>query len=183
MVVVEPADPHNGGVWRQGKLLVMHKQATLPDRCVKSNQPAHGRKLKRNLYWHHPPIFLTLFVSPLIYIILAVVLRKRAVIEIGLSPERFAKRRRAILIGWGAVLTSIAMIMLGVGMTAIEGAMKLGYVQVTVLLGFFVFSVGAVYGLIGVGTVSPQRITENYVWLKGVHRDFLAELPDWPYPR
>jgi len=37
-------------LYRQGKLLVMHKQAVLPDRCVKSNQPAHGRRLKRKLY-------------------------------------------------------------------------------------------------------------------------------------
>jgi len=28
------------GVWRKGKLLVMRKDAVLPDRCVKTNQPA-----------------------------------------------------------------------------------------------------------------------------------------------
>ena len=29
----------------------MHKEAALPDRCVKSNQPAEGRRLKRKLEW------------------------------------------------------------------------------------------------------------------------------------
>ncbi|MCA9220159.1 MAG: hypothetical protein KDA71_07505, partial [Planctomycetales bacterium] len=35
------------GVWRYGTTLVMHKDAKLPDVCVKSNEPAHGRTLKR----------------------------------------------------------------------------------------------------------------------------------------
>jgi hypothetical protein len=40
---------------------------------------------------------------------------------------------------------------------------------------------GAIYGLIAARMVSPRRISDEYVWLKGVHRDFLNELPDWPY--
>ena len=54
-----PAPAAEAGVWRDGRLLVMHKSAQLPDRCVKSNQPADGRLL-RKMYWHHPLIFLSL---------------------------------------------------------------------------------------------------------------------------
>lgn len=50
VLLTEPAETESWGVWRHGRLLVMHKRATLPERCVKSNQPAYGRKLKRNLY-------------------------------------------------------------------------------------------------------------------------------------
>ena len=59
------------GLYCKGRVLVMHKRAVLPDRCVKSNQPAEGRRLRRNLYWHHPAIYLTILISLLIYIICA----------------------------------------------------------------------------------------------------------------
>ena len=36
-VVDEPQ--WTGGLYRKGRLLVMHRQVYLPDRCVKSNQP------------------------------------------------------------------------------------------------------------------------------------------------
>ncbi len=50
------------GLWRQGNLLVLHKAAPLPDICVKSNLPA-SRRLKRNLQWHHPAVYLALLVN------------------------------------------------------------------------------------------------------------------------
>lgn len=36
-------------LWRDGSILVMRKEAELPDRCVKGNLPAHGYRLKRRL--------------------------------------------------------------------------------------------------------------------------------------
>src|SRR5438270_17415 len=84
------------GLWRQGNVLVMHKLAPLPDRCVKSNQPANGRTLKRSLRWHHPAIYLALLAHFLIYVVLALVLSKSAIIRIGLSEEWIARRRRTI---------------------------------------------------------------------------------------
>jgi hypothetical protein len=164
------------GLWRQDKLLVMHKNAPLPPRCVKSNVPT-TRTLKRNLTWHHPAVYIALLFNLLVYVILAVILSKRATIHIGLSDEWFAKRRRAILIGWGSVLGSIGMFIAGVSQLdrndALGGSLVFG--------SFILFLAGAIYGLIAARMVSPTRITDEYVWLKGVNRDFLATLPDWPY--
>src|SRR6476660_2337793 len=81
------------GLWRHGDMLVMHRLAPLPDICVKSNEPA-TRRLRRSLSWHHPAIFLLLLISPLIYIIVALILRKSATLYIPLTDEWFARRRR-----------------------------------------------------------------------------------------
>jgi hypothetical protein len=164
------------GLWRQGPLLVMHKNAALPQRCVKSNVPT-ARTLKRSLTWHHPAVYIALLFNLLVYIILAIVLSKRATIYIGLSDPWFSRRRWAILIGWGSVLASIGMFIGGIVLLdRNEGAG--GFL---VLGAFVVFLAGAIYGLIAARMVSPTRITDEYVWLKGVHRDFLATLPEWPY--
>jgi len=162
------------GIWQQGSLLVMRKDAVLPDRCVKSNVVAE-RKLKRSLSWHHPAIFLSILISLCVYIILALILSKKAVIYIGLSDEWFAKRRRAIIIGWGSVLASIAMVIVGIAMVDRNDAFG-----ILIFAGFVVFLFGAIYGLVASRMVSPSKIDDNYVWLKGVNKEYLAMLPVWP---
>ena len=166
-----------GALYRKGKILVMHKLALLPDRCVKSNQPAHGRRLKRILYWHHPAIYFAIFANLLIYVILALVLRKTATIQIGLSDVWFRKRRRAILIGW--------LLFLGGAAGFVMGCVQLGdrspNAGLGMVLGIAVTIGGAIYGLLAGRMVAPQRMTDDYIWLKGVHPDFLAQLPPWPY--
>jgi len=163
------------GLWRKGRVLVMRKGVQLPARCVKSNVPAE-RRLKRSLYWHHPTIYLSILISILIYAILALILRKSATIYIGLSDEWFAKRHRAMFVGWLLVLASIAMLVAGVGMQDQRDAFPW-----LIAASPLVFLFGAIYGLLGARMVTAVRISDEYVWLKGVHPDFLADLPEWPY--
>ena len=47
------------------------------------------------LSWHHPAVFLLIFVSLLIYIIVALRIRMKATIHIALSDESSIARRRA----------------------------------------------------------------------------------------
>ena len=92
----------------------MQKNACLPARCVKSNQPIEGRRLKRKLTWFHPLIYLSLAAGLLILVILVLVLQKKATIYIGLSQEWWHKRRRALWIGWLMGLGGLA-VMIGSG--------------------------------------------------------------------
>ncbi len=162
-------------LWRKGNILVMRKGSQLPARCVKSNQPT-DRRLKRSLYWHHPAIYLSILISIWIYIILALILRKSATIYVGLSDEWFAKRHRAMFIGWLLVLAGIAMFVLGVGTVDRSDAFPW-----LLVAGPLVFLGGAIYGLLAARMVAPERISDDYVWLKGIHPSFLADLPEWPY--
>lgn len=174
--VVDGLQIHDSeGLWRKGKILVMRRNAQLPNRCVKSNQPTDLR-LQRNLQWHHPMIALTILIGLLVYIILAVILTKKATIHIGLSDEWFAKRRQAILIGWVTALGSIALGVIGIVM--VDQVPACGWL---ILVGFITFFVGIIYGAVCARMVSPSRIDDEYVWLKGVCPEYLAELPDWPH--
>jgi uncharacterized membrane protein len=157
-----------------GKTVGQRKTAVLPDRCVKSNVPT-SRKLKRKLNWHHPAIFLSILISLCIYIILAMIFSKKATIHIGLSDEWFAKRVRAIMIGWGSVLSSIAIIVIGIVLVDKNDAFA-----ILILVGVLEFLVGAIYGMVASRMVSPSRIDDTFVWLKGVNTEYLDELPVWP---
>jgi len=173
--VMDPIQkPHAGdaeGIWRQGNLLVMRKGAVLPDRCVKSNV-ATQRKLKRSLSWHHPAIFLSIIISLCVYVILAVILSKKAVIHIGLSDEWFGKRSRAIIVGWCSVLLAAVMVIAGIALVD-----RNDYFAILIVIGVVVFLIGAIFGLTASRMVSPTRIDDTYVWLKGVNPEYLATLP------
>ncbi|QDU92997.1 hypothetical protein [Lignipirellula cremea] len=166
-----------GGIWRQGPLLVMERQSRLPDRCIKSNQPAHGGTLRRDLT-HYPPLLLLLaLLNALVFLLVVLVVQKRASIFVGLSQEWKSRRRRVILTAWLAVLAGLCCGMAGLlFMNESSTISKLLFVA-AVLLGV----VGSSYGIASARLVSAVRITETHIWLRGVCQDYLDELPDCPF--
>ena len=58
----------------------------------------------------------------------------------------------------------------------------LRWIKSLILAGVVFFFVGIIYGQYGSRLVHPKKIDEQFIWLKGVHPDFLAKYPEWPYP-
>ena len=165
-----PALPGRG-VWRSGSKLVMSRDAELPPRCVKCNVPTHLR-LKRRLTWHHPLIYILVLIALMIYLIVALIVRKSATVEIGLCDEHQAKRRRDLWIMIGLLIAGL----LGL-------ALAIGYSDPTYLLmGFLGVIAAIIYGIVAVRVVAPAKIDDRFVWLSGVNRQYLNELPEWPGP-
>jgi hypothetical protein len=161
--------PAKGGIWRDGLILVMEKEARLPDRCVKCDEPSAKKRLRRNLSWHHPALY-ALAISPLIYILVALLVRKTARIEVGLCDEHRRGRWQAIAITWVGALAGGAIVVFGIG--AENGWLLLA--GIVLLVGILI------YGLPKAQVVIPHRIDRQFVWLKQVHPDYLARFPDWP---
>lgn len=157
------------GVWRHGSTLVMSKDALLPYRCVKCNV-ATDRRLKRRLTWHHPAIYILIFVALLIYLIVALIVRKTATLEIGLCEEHLAKRRRNVWISWLLVVSGLAGLVLGVMQE--DGTF--------LIAGFVLLIAAIIYAVVAVRIVAPSRIDDRFVWLRGINKDYLNELPTWP---
>lgn len=165
-----------GGVWREGKILVMHKRAVLPDRCVKCNAPAHGGRLKRSLSWHHPAVYLLVAIHIFIYIIVALIVRHTAKIEIGICERHRQKRWNAIATSWLLVLAGVALFILGLVVSDRPGPTP-WYVPTLIIAGGVAFLAGLIYAAVVVPPVSAQKINKEYVWLKKVNPEYLAQLP------
>ena len=164
---VLPAPPNTGGIWRENNTLVMTKDASLPDQCIKCNAPAHGFRLKRNLSWHHPALFLVIIVAWLIYLVLAIALSKRATIFIGLCPDHVQRRKNLLIAGWG---------MLAISLIGAFVAFNYEYVGVG-LLGLLLFLVSIFWLAIVAKTVKVKKIDDRYVWLNGIDTNYLAQFP------
>ena len=154
------------GVWRDGKLLVMMEDAVLPDRCVRCNAPAH-EQLKRKLEWYPRYIIYVFLFIRLLGLILYLLKRKRATIYIGMCQAHMLKRRNGRLLGGAFVALGFFLGFL----TAVTGDFTaLGVGCVAMLVGLIII-------VAMTQTVTADKIDEPYIWVKGVHKDYLKSLP------
>jgi hypothetical protein len=158
-----------GGVWRDKSTLVMSKDTQLPDRCVKCNSPANGLRLKRTLYWHNPVFYILIFAGVLLYFIVAMFVRWKAVVDVPLCEAHLSRRRYLLIAGW-------LLFLLGLGGFVIAIA---GNEPLFALAGVFGFFVGLILLIAAARVVLPVKIDERFVWLKGINKDYLNQLPQW----
>jgi len=162
------------GIWRDGGRLVMTKDAQLPYICIKTNEPADAW-LRRKLYWHKSWIYLLVLVSLWVYVIVALIVREKADIQVGLCRERIVRRRWMIAGAWLAVVSGVVLIFAG-----IANAQPGNSAWLISIVGLIALVAGALVGATLARIVVPVRITKEYVWLKGVHPGFLTTLPEFP---
>jgi hypothetical protein len=154
-----------GRVWRDGKLLRLEQGAQLPQRCVRCNAPAEVH-LDRKLYWHSPWWALLILAGLLTYAIVALVVRKRADVRIGLCSEH-ARARRRTLLGLGA----LALFGVAACVSAPVGLRGFG-----VLLGAVLPLTAWFIGHRRSSVLQPVRIDKQEAVLKGASEEFLASL-------
>ncbi len=164
-----------GGVWRSGKTLIMGKNVLLPRRCIKCNAPVDELTLRRKLSWHHPLVYLLLLlccyrgVGIFLYFLVAYLVSKKVVIFVGLCPQHRA-RRRLWLVVFGVLFVASALLLYSAIAVEHPGpAFAAGLLLVGCIVMAFV-----------VQSVTTKRIDDRFIWLRGVHPDFLAELPELP---
>lgn len=166
-------------VWRSQRQFVLRSEAPMPDRCVRCNAPANGYRLKRQLYWHSPVYYLLLLLGIpacllglLAYVIVTIIVRKRARIFIGLCETHRAQRKWTIIGCWLAVAVGLGMIILGI-------ALEKGYPAVS---GIFLTLGGTLWGLYKGPVVTAAKIDKDFVWVRGAGKAFLADLAEWSGP-
>lgn len=169
------------GIWARGQTMIFHKSAVFPDICLKSGKPAGGSRFKQKLTWHPPWITIMVLVALVIYIILAAIFTKTAHIDVGVLPEFKKRRWMHIGIGTTLLLASIAGFIGGLAVLASQDPNP-GPVGPWIMLGAGVmFFISLFYLVLMPRMFKIERITDNYVYLKGIHPDVIRQLPACPF--
>ena len=163
-----PAKNHTA--WREGKKVVAHSQTSLPARCFKCNHDVTTPPLTRKLYWHPVGYYVLLFFNIIIYAIVAMIVRKRATLDVYLCDQHLQRRKYFLIGGWSGAFLGLIM-----GFVAI--AFNIGWLG---LMGIILFLGAIIAGVAGGQVVRTTRIKGDTVWLAGSGKEFLASLPPFP---
>jgi uncharacterized membrane protein YfcA len=126
--------------------------------------------MRRVYYWHQPAIYLTILAGLLVYVIVALVVQKKGTVHVQLCAQHRSKRTRNILLGFLIACSSIA---------AWVGAAMLDHDEmspVLIVLGILLLLGGLIAATLSARVLSPSRIDERHLWLKGAGTGFLSNL-------
>ncbi len=165
------ASPHGlatpdgaGEIFRDGEILVAKDGALFPDRCVRCNEVADGFRFFKTFYWHLPAWYALVLLSLLIYLVVALVVRKKATFQLALCPRHRSRRQWGFAIGFGLPIVAFMLMM------ATQENLAFWAFLLALL-------VGVVVGIIGTRVLTCKKIDDGYAYLKGAHPQFLASLP------
>jgi len=154
------------GYWRDGKRVVLDRNAVLPDRCIKCNEPANG--FRRTAKLTYVPTSRELLFGAWAYLS-----AKRAQIEIGLCERH--RRSRAVTVALGSLAVILASIIVFTQVRATDVTLPL-----LATAGLIGGVIGLSYAAVAGRLVRAAKITDTHIWLKGAGEPFLASLPDAP---
>lgn len=164
-----PFEPERGaipGAWRCGDMLVAEHGATLPARCVRCNRPVDGPGIRCCLFESPTKWWLLTMLGVIFWYIARTARGRRSYVQAHFCEIHRGRQRAAIRIAilfWATGLVMIALALTRHGLDALGGLLAL--------------LIGLLAWLLSPGTLSAARIDRHHVWIEGIDRGFLAELP------
>ena len=161
-------------IWRDKKLLVTRHSTSLPHRCVRCNAPADGSYRPRTFYWHHPLYFLLLPAGIVLYAIIALVVRQKAIVDVGLCREHQKQQSRRILLAWLVGLLGLPAMIAGPMLDFYLHAKS--FTVIGLIGGVALILIGAFLG-VTVSALKPRRMNHRLAWFAGCSPEFLGQFP------
>jgi len=160
------------GARRVGAQFVVPRAgAPLPPNCVKCGRPTQ-ETVNKTYWWHNPLIYLVVLISPVIYVIVALIVRKSCKLSVPVCEEHRSSYKTKRWVGGILMLISIP---LWIAIAAIgngsDDAMGIG-----VLVFFLAFFVGLIVFAVA-SIVKPSNMDEQTATFKGAGESFLQLLP------
>jgi hypothetical protein len=170
VAVAAPVAPTTA--YRDGDKLVVPKGAPLPGYCVKCGEPVMGEFFRKKFQWHNPWLALIALVSPIIYIIVALIVMKRVELLVPMCEEHIQRRKSLLIATWVLGLGFIpAGILVGSLISDSDTAAAAG-----LWTGFAIMIAALVTGVRAL-IMRPKEITNDSATFTGASERFLAMLP------
>ncbi len=145
--------------YREGDDLVVRKESSLPDICLRTGEPTGGRMRTKKLSWIPPWTIVVFVLIRIIGIICMLVARKTAHLSFALSEQAEAKRKQALMIGFG--VAGVGMLLMVVGI-ALENDAGVG----AALLGGIAMFVGIILAAVLHRPYQLRKMAGDYIYLR-----------------
>jgi zinc ribbon protein len=153
------------------QLVVPRAGVSLPPNCIKCGKPSQST-LNKTFWWHNPVLFLIALISPIIYVIVALIVRKSCRLDVPLCEEHrdnYTVKRRV------GGLTMIASLLVPVVVGVIGKGSDNAILAAILLFPVLLIAGAIVFGL--AGPIKPTNMDEQTATFKGAGESFLQLLP------
>lgn len=161
----ELLDPAASEAYRHKRYVISAPDAAWPGRCYKCNTTSTLRK-KVKLTYVNPWIYLSLLITPLITIILALIFQKKFTVDLPICERHLKRRRNFVLVQWAIVMLMIAGFVVGTGMQS----------DLLFFLSFLLILVVVILAIAG-RMVFLAKYKSNRLWIRGTGKEFRDSLP------
>lgn len=150
---------------------MMRTNAVLPERCIKCNAPAEGGRIKVRLRWNEPADFPYFF-----GIRLRSFTDRTARIEVCLCKKHRLAKRLAFARGGLLFILGLALTLIVMSHEVISFKAPPWLALIMVSIGIALLGAGLIE-LCFMRPVTPHKINKEFVWLKHVDTNYLAQFP------
>lgn len=169
------ADPARG-TFAMGRYMVVRFGASPPPRCVRCNAPGTWR-MRHSYSWHPAWLILTLFCTPLAFVIAAFVFSRTIHLDLVLCADHARERRRRLLLAGVWVVTGV-ILLLG-GIFGRRMGLPVPASVCIVVSGVISILMGPLFAQRASGVLIARRISDQCAVLRGADRAYLLSLPPW----
>jgi hypothetical protein len=162
--------PTMGAVYREGDLIVGPRIVRLPEGCVKCGGP-EARVFAKTLHWHHPAVFLAVLFNVLIYVVIALIVRKGGEVTFGLCAEHAMRRVRRMEIAGAACLAFVSVPIVFYGKASRTVADDFG--TLAVIVGVIGAGASLIVLIRAHAVLRPKRIDDHQIKLAGAGQAYL----------
>jgi hypothetical protein len=138
-----------------GDTLVAEKGAVLPAICLWNGEPCSGDRRETNFAWA-PSWTLIFIVSPLLYVLVYLLVRKRGRLSYCLGTEARARRKQSLMLVLGALLAGVVLGTIGVARD----------LDVLIAVAWIGGLLSLLVALLRAPTLRATRIDERHVHIK-----------------
>ena len=161
-------------ITRDGKKLIVPTAMPgltipLPPPCVKCGAPANGKPVTKTFSWHHPALYLVALVGLVIYVIVAMIVRKSIRLTVPLCASHAQKRSMAVILSWVIPLIGVAdaFILPNLGM---DGGVAVLITIACLLTGLIIWAVVSY-------PIRPRYIDQYRAEFTGLCEAYLQQFP------
>lgn len=181
-IIADSGAPDGPRLARSGNLLVFERGALFPARCVICNQPTESR-LRKRIEWCHPAVLLLVLCNLIVLLVVYLVIRKTADVDLGMCDAHLRRRRQRLWIGWSAAILGIVLIFGSIfAAVLLEDQFAdpdtVAILVVVCWLASLVLLITGAFFTTGANGFQIKRIDKRYIRLRKISPEFLATLPE-----
>ena len=123
--------------------------------------------------WHSSVWYLVFLINIILYVIVVLIVRKTAKIQLPLC-QRHRRMRWKMIASWILGLGGVAVAIMGGASSTTQEISN-----ACVVISLVMFVAGIIEALIVTQLIVVQKIDDHLIWLKKINGAFLDEMPAW----